>query len=218
MKTRRLVQAHQMVLAEYGLSAIDTSNCCCALYTSGETIINQGDRFTSFWLVIQGRAKAFRLGKNGKTLIVSRYISSGVIGDIELMSNLPQAKTTVSAITQLECIQLHYSLCRKELTHNIVFSNKLGRGLALKLANSADAYVSSALYTGKQRLCAYILKNANAEFFSDALTEISASIGMSYRHMFRLLEELCDQNILCREGRGFSIRNVSALEHIVYDG
>lgn len=36
--------------------------------------------------------------------------------------------------------------------------------------------------------------------------------------MFRLLEELCDQNILCREGRGFSIRNVSALEHIVYDG
>lgn len=215
MKTRCLTQLQQEALAAYGLSKIDLTNCCRTLYSPGETIINEGDVFTSFWLVTKGRAKAFRLGNNGKTLIVSWYISSGVIGDIELMSNAPQAKTTVSAITQLECIQLPYSLCQKELTHNIVFSNKLGSGLARKLASSADSYVSSALYTGKQRLCAYIINNENAGIFSDTLTEVSASIGMSYRHMFRLLEELCNQNILHRENQGFSIINRTALERAI---
>ncbi|WP_028263327.1 Crp/Fnr family transcriptional regulator [Atopobium fossor] len=216
MRFKRLTAHHQAVFAQYGLSKINQINCSCNIFNPGEIVINEGDAFTSFWLVVKGRAKAFRLGNNGKTLIMSRYISSGVIGDIELMSNLPQAKTTISAISQLECIQLPYSLCQKELTHNIIFSNKLGNGLALKLASSADSYVSSALYTGKQRLCAYILDNSNAGVFSGVLTEVSASIGMSYRHMFRLLDELCNQHILRKEERGFIILNKSALEHALH--
>ena len=143
-------------------------------------------------IVISGSAKVCRTTPDGKSLILCYYISSGLIGDIELMMRQKNATTTVKAITDLDCIAVNYPTCADELSDSSLrlSLNFLGGELAAKLSKSSDNYTLSALCSGEHRLCAYILQNSHKNVFSDILTDVSASVGMSYRHLFRILGKL----------------------------
>ena len=81
----------------------------------------------------------------------------------------------------------------------------LAKGLSENLINSSHNYTSNALYSGEQRLSTYILQGAYKNYFFDNLTDVAATIGISYRHLLRLLNKLCDDGILQREKRKFKI-------------
>ena len=217
MKKIKFSEKHIQVLKEYGLSDITAQNCKCIRYDAGETITCEGEPISSFAVVVSGRAKGCRISQNGKSLIVCYYISEGMIGEIELLTGNELATTTVVAISDLECVAIGYDNCIEELKTNIKFSNKLGTVLAGKLAHSADSLVSSALYSGRQRLCIYILQNENRNMLTNMLTEVSESIGMSYRHMLRLFCELCDENILEKRPNGYYIKNRAELVRIAHE-
>ncbi len=51
----------------------------------------------------------------------------------------------------------------------------------------------------------YILQNSHRSLFRDTLTDVSCSVGMSYRHMFRLLGQLCEEGILEKRESGYCI-------------
>ncbi len=212
MRTKRMEEKDLELLASYGLSALPVQECRSVIYDPGETISREGFEIADLYLVLSGRAKAWRLSGNGKSLIVSQYISQGMIGEIELMTGLQKATTTTTAISELVCIAIPYDRCREELKHNIVFSNRLGQELAMKLANSADNFVSSALYPARQRLCGYLLQNADGDLFRGMMTEAAASIGMTYRHFSRLVHELCEEGILQKEAGGYRLMDMEGLK------
>lgn len=214
MKYINCEKKFRAVLSEYGLEKIPEDVWQCILFEPGENIVQMGEKISHLYLVTDGRAKAFRLADNGKHLIICQYISAGLVGDIELLTDNDCATTTVTAISPFACIAIPYQTCRQELKVNLQFSNALGRILAEKLAGSADNYVSSALYTGQQRLCSYILRNANGNHFCENMTEVSASIGMSYRHMYRVLSELCRNEILRKTQTGYIITDRDALSSL----
>jgi AraC-like DNA-binding protein len=88
---------------------------------------------------------------------------------------------------------------------NLTFMTTLAKGLSENLISSSHNYTSNALYSGEQRLCTYILQGAYKNYFFDNLTDVAATIGISYRHLLRLLNKLCDDAILKREKRRFQI-------------
>lgn len=211
MRTVKMEKRHKELLAEYGLGSIPAQECRRVLYDPGEAVSQEGFEITELQLVFRGRAKVLRLSGNGKSLIVAQYISKGLIGEIELMVGLHTATSTTSAISELECIAIPFDRCRVELKHNIVFSNKIGQELATKLAHSADNFVSSALLPAKQRLCMYFLQNADGDIFRGMMTEAAASIGMSYRHLSRLVSDLCEDGVLQKEETGYRLLDTETL-------
>lgn len=211
MKIIKFSDKHIQALKEYGLTDITARSCRCIRYDAGETITREGEPISLFAVVVSGRVKGCRVSQNGKSLTVCYYISEGMIGEIELLTGNELATTTVVAITDIECVAIGYDKCIEELKTNIKFSNKLGTVLAGKLSYSADSLVSSALYSGMQRLSIYILRNENRDMLTNILTEVSDSIGMSYRHMLRLLSELCEKGILEKRPNGYYIKNKDEL-------
>ena len=165
------------------------------------------------WLgiIVCGKAKICSTAPNGRNLVLCYYISEGIIGDLELMTGLKTATTTIAAITDFECITISLSIHSAALKSNTAFLNKVGNELALKLLRSSASFVSSSLYSGEERLCAYILQTSHNNMFSDILSDVSCSVGMSYRHMFRLLNQLCAQGILEKHGYGYLILDRDAL-------
>ncbi|WP_415067452.1 cyclic nucleotide-binding domain-containing protein [Lacrimispora sp.] len=194
-------------LAEYGLQNIPLEACSCLRFSSGEEVLREGTPIFWLFLVVDGRAKICRTAPNGKSLIICYYISSGMIGEVELMTRQENAVSSVIAITDFECIVINYQNCLTELKTNILFLNRLGIELAEKLHESTESFTSSALYTGEQRLCTYILQNSHHGLFNDILTDVSCSVGMSYRHMFRLLGQLCEDGVLDKRESGYYILN-----------
>ncbi|QQO08686.1 cyclic nucleotide-binding domain-containing protein [Breznakiella homolactica] len=211
MDTRPLTKKHFDKLSEYGLRDIPPDSCMCLYFRSGETILREGMPISWLAIVVSGKAKVCSTSPNGKDLILCYYVSGGMIGDIEFMAGLETATANLIAISDFECIAIPYRKYGAVLKRNMAFLNKLGNELSLKLVRSSRSFVSAALYSGEERLCSYILQTSHNNVFSDILTDVSCSVGISYRHIFRLLNQLCEEGVLEKRENGYRITDRDGL-------
>ena len=87
------------------------------------------------------------------------------------------------------------------------FVLRMGQEVSAKLKYSSRAHTVSALYTSEERLCSYLLMAERDGIVREYLTEVAQSVGISYRHVFRVLGELCREGILERTESGFRTRD-----------
>lgn len=190
---------------EMGLSAQKLVNCQLNCYEAGEYILHEGDPLHFLFVIISGTVKVCVDGKNGKNLTFCNYISSGILGDVGFMLNQYVSTTTVIATTDFSCIAIPLIPNVGILKESPGFLNYVGRELAMKLVWRGNAHVASALFSSEERLCAYILQSQRNGIFHEHLTETAAAIGISYRHVFRIINKLCDQGIMEKTEDGFQI-------------
>ena len=211
MKTVPLTQRHLALLEQYHLAGLPRGSCAGVVFEPGERIAREGVELQRLLLVLSGTAKVCRTAPNGKNLILCYYVSSGLIGEVELLTQQLPATTTVTALSRFEGVGIDFSSCLPELAHNTAFVRMLSTSLAEKLCTSSENYALAALCTAEERLCAYILQNAPRGLFSDVLSDVSCSVGTSYRHVFRLLGGLCADGVLEKTPAGYRILDPEAL-------
>jgi len=212
MRKFALAKSHRKILDRYGLSDVPADKCIGIHYEQNETITQEGSRIDFLAIVIKGMAKIFRTSPDGRNLILCYYLSDGMIGEVELLEKRTEATTTVKAVSDFDCILLDYQYCTDELNHNTLFLQQIGMALVGKLMESDENYMRSALGTAEERLCVYILRNSPYGIFHDVLSDVACSIGTSYRHVFRLLSDLCKEGILQKEETGFQIIDIERLK------
>lgn len=216
MKKISMNKQHVSKLAKYGLSNIPLSVLEVVRFEAGEYIQREEQPIDKVVFVIRGKAKICKTTPDGKNLIVCYYISDGLIGDIELMTRQKLATASVIAISDFECIRISNSYLLKELQRNLYFSNKIGTILAENLRDASLDLVAKALHSGEQRLCLYILQNSYQAIFRDVLTDVASSVGISYRHLHRLLNQLCSEKILEKRESGYHILDQERLVQQAY--
>ncbi|WP_313524612.1 cyclic nucleotide-binding domain-containing protein [Anaerotignum sp.] len=192
-------------LKEFGLDCNHLKDCAICSFESGEVILNQGNEVEYLFIVLRGKIKVCMLAPNGKDLTLCYYISSGILGDVEFVQENKFASATSIAAFACDCIRIPVNLNREYLIHNITFLNQLASGLSTKLLNSSFAHITSALYSGEERLCSYILMAEHNQMFTEILSDVSKSIGISYRHLFRLLNDMCERGVLKKSASGFIV-------------
>ena len=192
-------------LADYDVTGVDLLDAVSLRFQPGEAILREGTPMEYLLFVISGKAKVCSAAANGKDLILCYYISEGIVGDAELMTDAHIASATISAITEFRCIGLPYTKYADVLKANLGFVNRVGRELAVKLLRSSRNCTVIALHSGEERLCAYILQTPQGDVFSETLTDVARSIGTSYRHMLRMLNRLCAQGVMHKETHGYRI-------------
>lgn len=192
-------------LKEYGLDLGSIQDCALCRFSSGEVLLNQGIPVEHLFIVLQGKVKVCMLAANGKVLTLCYYITSGILGDVELVQSDKCASATSIAVVPSNCIRIPLNLNQGYLMNNITFMNRVARGLSTKLLNSSNAHLTSALYSGEERLCSYILMSEHNGMFTEILSDVSKSIGISYRHLFRMLNSMCQSGVLEKRESGFMV-------------
>ncbi len=212
MKRHSLTQQHLQKLKQYGLSYIPEQVCQYVVFSPGELLVREGEPISHFYIVISGRAKVCCNAPDGNSLILCWYVSDGVIGEVGLMAGRCAATTTVAAISEFSCIAIEHGFCMEEVKRNLIFSNALGKEMAKKLIVRTNDFSAQAFYTGEQRVCSYILEAAYRNVFNDVLTDVAGSVGISYRHLLRILKQLCTDGVLERREIGYCILDMDALK------
>ena len=144
------------VLAEYGLGEARLSGCHLRRYEAGEAMVRQDEAMDALLFVRSGRAKVCINARNGRHLIICYYISDGVLGDVELLTEA-QAMDTVTALSQVDCVAVPMERNREALLGCLPFVLRMGQEVSAKLKYSSRAHTVSALYTSEERLCSYLL-------------------------------------------------------------
>lgn len=205
MKTRQIAPEENSILKKYGIDLDTMHDCVACRYEAGEIIFSQGQPIEYLYIILQGKINVCMLAANGRDLTLCHFISSGILGDVELVMEDKAASATSIADLTSDCIRIPLFRNLELLTNSITFMNQVAKGLSMKLLNSSNALVSSALYSGEERLCTYILITEHHGMFTEVLSDVSKSIGISYRHLFRILSDLCQKSVLERRESGFLI-------------
>lgn len=110
-----------MILQQYGLDKNKLYNCSIRTYYFSERVITEGIRCENLIIVTDGKAKVGTMTPNGKNLILCFYISSGILGDLELMIDSGLGSSTVTALNDLRCICIPVEENKQYLLNNLQF-------------------------------------------------------------------------------------------------
>lgn len=199
MKRSTLSPAYLPVLKSYGLEAFDTTALCLLTFERGEHLFRDGMPMEYVMLVVRGRAKVCRASENGKSLLLTFYSGTGILGDVELMLGLENATSDVQAISPFTVIGIPYVTAHR-LLENHLFVLKLAHELARHVDHNTQNSVATVLNPLEARLCSYIAVMAQGGLFRENLTVLAELLGTSYRHLLRTLDRLCQGGVLRREG------------------
>ncbi len=202
MRKRKPAPAELEVLRPYGLPA---DGACVLEYAANEELFRQGEPIRWFLFVLKGTGDVQLHAQGGGRLSLGYSISEGTLGEMELLSGRNVSNTTVIATTPLTCLAIPYEAAARELARNVVFSNAMGRKVALAVSSLQGSYMMNMLASGEQRLAACVLRKARNGVFRETLSDTAAVIGVSYRHIFRMMGKLCDEGLLDKQPDGYHI-------------
>ena len=205
METRHLDDRDRMALEQCGLSEGDLNGCRAMCYAPAEAVLQQGLPMHALYLVTAGTAVVQVQMGSGKILTLCKHGSGDILGDVEFMTERTAATTTVLAEACLRCVEIPLPENKSALKANAPFLNQVGRTLAEKLLHRGNAQTVTALAPAEARLCSYILQTAQNGIFREPLAETARMLGISYRHIFRLLHALCTGGLLEHRTNGYCI-------------
>lgn len=214
MKYEKLDQQQKKIMQEYGLDETNTVNASSVFYEYGERMMDVNEPLENILILSRGTVKVCAEAPNGKNLILCYYVQQGILGDMELLKDHPHIANSVIAASPVQAVCLPYQMNKQYLENNLIFMKHLAKDLALKLTESSRRYAASVLDTAEQRLAGYILSSSRNGIFSEVMKDVSMSTGMSYRHMYRILDRFTEEKILQKDTNGYIILDKNRLKQI----
>lgn len=207
-----LTKQDRAILQSYGMEAEKLTNCAARTYGFGERIVSEGLPNEFLFLVTGGRAKVGVSARNGKNIILCFYISAGLMGEAEYFSGSEVGCTTVTALENLRRILIPIRDNKAYLDSSLAFTRIAAAALADKLLQWANNVIESTLYTAEMRLCRYILDASDGDRFRNVMMDVAYLIGVSYRHLYRMMGVLCRDGILQKNQTGYRICDRARLQ------
>lgn len=186
----------------------------------GESLFFQGDEVSSFYLVVEGRIKLYRLSPEGKEKIVEIMETGHTFGEALMFMSESTYPVTATALAPSRVIGIN---CRafRELLHESIETCFLVMGnMSFRLRGLIREIDALSLDTGTVRIASYLLHQAPADkdtFELDIAKSVIASrLSVKPETFSRILKQLHDKDIVVIEGRRVTICDREAMARLCY--
>lgn len=201
------------------------------MWNSGEYICKEGENIDYMLFIVRGKAKVYKNLENGKSLLLCFYKPLKIVGDMEFTrTNI--ADCSVQAINDIYAVGIKLEYVREQLLTDCKFLRNICEYMGKKLASNSTNFAINMLYPLENRLASYILAFLNCDDdneddmnfqskscktevinfkFEGNFIEIAELLGTSYRHLNRVLNNMCNENIMKKNGKSYSILNTKRL-------
>ena len=193
-------------------------------YEPGEIICEQGDQQSHLYILVEGKIKIFMTSSEGDKLIIAFKSPLEIIGDIEFIQDI-ELINTVEAVTSVYMIGIHYDWLRKygsEYPPLLQFFLKI---ITRKFRIKDNAFSFNLMYPVEVRLASYLLSisfDASNEHFKGTLSiknlkDAAGLIGTSYRHLNRVINQLCADGLIERTKEFIVVKDREGLSALAKD-
>lgn len=182
-------------------------------FRRGEFINREFKPIDRLYFLVQGRVKVSMTEKNGKVILVDFCDPPGIFGDLELLGG----QDTTHAIEVVEaavCLSLPVAECREALLSDPVFMRAVATQLAERMVRNWRAFSSSQAFALRGRLAEFILMSSDGDSWREKLTDTALYLRVSYRHLVRVIAQLCDSGALEKTGRRYRISDRAMLRRL----
>ncbi len=169
-------------------------------FNEGEMIWRMDEDHKYFYYLVKGRALVHMTSKKGKELYLDFCKPPEIFGEMEFMTK-SRVHFDVEALEDCTLLALPKKFIKLNGEGNLEFYRMISEYLGRKLSHLAEIYTSHLLYTVKERVADYIYRaTSEVPVLKFSQKKLSLSLGITDRHLRRIIKELLDENILLRDG------------------
>ncbi|MCQ1530047.1 cyclic nucleotide-binding domain-containing protein [Lutispora saccharofermentans] len=191
------------------------------LCEKGELICRINDELEWFYFVLKGKIKIYSSQENGKSILLRFYTPLSVIGDLELLKGY-RVKANVEALTEVTLMGIKMKDIRDHAYDDSVFLRFVIENLSHKLYTLSNVATLNQSYPFVNRFASYLVsvtsdENRNKladEIKTNNLTELATFLGVSYRHLNRVIKDLCTEGIIEKTKEGMIILDYKRLKRL----
>jgi CRP-like cAMP-binding protein len=178
-------------------------------FEKGEQIFSQGEPSEYLYVLVKGKIKVYNTSAEGKTLIISFKNPIEVIGDIEYVQEIDTINT-VEAVSSVHLIGVRYTMLKRFVGDYSPFLNFILNIITKKFYLNSTSMSLNFLHSVEVRLASYLLSVTsdenepvvNGQLSTTSLMDTANLIGTSYRHLNRVIHQLCADGLVERS-KGF---------------
>jgi len=186
---------HKQLLPQLSLFCFDPGELVCA----------QGEQAHVLYVLVKGKVKIYTTTAEGKTLILSFKTPLEVIGEIEYVREMENLNT-VEAVSKVWMIGIQHRLLKKYSSDYAPFLQFLLEMLTKKFTLKSNSLSFNLMHPVEVRLASYLLSVSydeshslmKGQLGSDQLLDAANLIGTSYRHLNRIIGQMCADGLIER--------------------
>ncbi|EJQ31473.1 MULTISPECIES: Crp/Fnr family transcriptional regulator [Bacillus] len=205
-------------------SEIDTAYFQLNHFEKDELICNIDDEMDRLYFVVKGKVKVYTITSEGKKLILRFINPLAIVGDIELIQN-SKAHNVVEACSDVVAISISNTVIRNKLLHDPIFMKFLLENIANTLKISTRFTALNLLYPVEVRVASYLLSistDSNGNMYkgdldATSVTSIADFIGVSYRHVIRVLQRFYNEKLIEKSNGVIVIKDFSRMKEVAKD-
>ena len=111
----------------------------------------------------------------------------------------------MQALRECHCLGLSMARCREQLLRDYTFLTFVARRLGERLGDISNHQSLNTSYSVEVRLARYIHYTRRGDMFEERLTEAAEYLGVSYRHLQRIIAKFCADGLLERVRGGYRV-------------
>ena len=171
-------------------------------YKRGETIVEQGKRSRTFYVVLSGRARVYTSHAGGREVILATITQGGYIGEMSLIDNEPHS-ATVRADIQTDVLMLGLDEFARFMPKDGTVAHAILCGLTQRLRRADRNIESLSLMDVYGRVARVLLESSQIEpdgqrLIRDRMSrqDIAKMVGASREMVSRVMKDLEDRGII----------------------
>ncbi|WP_391119281.1 Crp/Fnr family transcriptional regulator [Psychrobacillus sp. L3] len=197
-------------------------------FDQGEIICEQGEPQSHLYILVKGKIKIFMTSSEGHKLIIAFKSPLEIVGDIEFIQNI-ELINTVEAVTQVCMIGIHYDWLKKYGMNYPPLLQFLLKVITRKFRIKDNSFSFNMMYPVEVRLASYLMSisfdESNTNFKGRLpikdLKDAAGLIGTSYRHLNRVINQLCADGLIERNKEFINVKDRDGLSvlanHNIYE-
>ena len=185
----------------------------------GEQFLWEGDALEGIFVLFRGYAKVFHVSKDGREQVLAILRRGEWINTVPALRGQEKNQAHAVALTDLEVGVLSSADYRRALHHLPDFANLLLYDFAAKLEHITRLVEELSLFSARQRLIRFLLRNVQKEEKISGFTqdEIAAQIGTVRDVVSRLLGMLAREGLIRVERQRIFILDENRLQKELED-
>lgn len=190
-------------------------------FEKNELICSLNEKLYYMYFLVSGKAKVTTLLSNGKSLLLCFNTPLSTIGDLELLDN-PIANCNVTALENCICLGLPISKIHAYGYNDPIFLRFIISSLEEKLRKNSIYSSINMLYPLENRFAIYLISSLPSNSIEsiieiESITNLSQLLGSSYRHLNRVIQKLCNSNIIKKDKNIIKILDLPLLQNLASD-
>ena len=185
-------------------------------FSMGNDVVIEGTPAEYGYFILSGQARVLRMSQVGRLQIIGRFGIGAPLNLISLLAGDRLNRSSIEALTDLECLVVRIEDFNYLLEHCHDFSNLLLQTFAQRMAEMADLAASLSLYSVRARLAQFLMELAQLPETAGGWTqdEIAAHIGTVRDMVGRCLRDFEAQGLIQRYRGRITLLNRAGLEAI----